>query len=687
MSGKQVRLLHQLARFHGVQTAYYDVNRRRRLAAPRSLLAVLRALGVPVRNLADVPGALREARQAHWQRFCEPVVVAWDGKPAYLELRLAASQADGLVDCRLELETGNVLSWTCRLANLPVLQAAAVEGVDYVVKRLNLPPGLPWGYHRLTLALSGRSWETLVITAPRRAYTLTDKASRIWGVFLPLYALRSMKSWGAGDFSDLGNLLHWVGGLGGSLAGVLPLLASFLDEPFNPSPYEPVSRLFWNEFYLDITRVPELKSCPPARELLESAAFQDELARLRAKPLVDYRHEMTVKRRVLEHLARCFFTADGERQAAFQRWVKAYPAVSDYARFRAAVERQCAGWPAWPERMQNGVLREGDYDPEVARYHLYVQWLAREQMQSLSTLAWQHGPGLYLDLPLGVHRAGYDVWRERGIFVLDASGGAPPDPFFTEGQDWGFPPLHPERVREQGYRYYIACLRHHLRHAGALRIDHVMGLHRLFWIPRGLPARDGVYVSYRADEFYAILALESHRHKALIVGEDLGTVPRYIRSAMGRHKIHRMYVLPFEFTPDPHKALRAPSINVVASLNTHDMPPFAAFWREKDRDDQAVLTSFLARKGWLEAPTDNTRAVLEACLAYLAASRARIVLVNLEDLWQEQRPQNVPGTTGEECPNWRRKTRCAFEEFSRMPEVLEMLRQINRLRREGGKSQ
>jgi 4-alpha-glucanotransferase len=678
----QPRLLYELARQHGVQTSYYDVQGRRHGATPEALLAVLQALGAPVARPEDAAGALRAVRQARWRRCCEPVTVAWDGGPAALELRLPAGQDRGQVHCRLELEDGEVRQWACDLTGLRVLRRATVEGVEYVARELPTPSGLPPGYHRLKLAMPGYEGETLVVAAPRRAFGLAADGGRVWGVFVPLYALRSARNWGAGDTGDLERMWDWVRELGGGLVGTLPLLAAFLDQPFDPSPYAPVSRLFWNEFYLDVTRIPELERCAPARQLVSSRAFGKECDVLRRASLVDYRRAMALKRRVLELLAREFFAADSDRQAAFRRWVADCPGVRDYARFRAAVEHQRGGWTSWPARMRAGRLEEGDYDPQAERYHLYVQWVAREQFGALAERARAQGVGLYLDFPLGVHREGYDVWREREVFVLEANAGAPPDPFFTGGQDWGFPPLHPEAVRVQGYRYYLACLQHHLRHAGTLRLDHVMGLHRLFWVPRGLPAREGVYVRYPAEEFYALLCLESHRHRAVLVGEDLGTVPRYVRAAMARHGVYRMYILPFELTPHPKKPLRSVPADSLAGLNTHDMPPFAAFWSGSEDALRASLAGFLRNRGWLAVPNEGTAEVLRACLKYLAASRARVVLVNLEDLWLETEPQNVPGT-GAERPNWRRKARYALEELDRLPGIRETLREVDLLRRKG----
>ncbi|NLW08007.1 MAG: 4-alpha-glucanotransferase, partial [Clostridia bacterium] len=574
-----------------------------------------------------------------------------------------------------------ILRWNRPPASLPLLWAVNLEGINYQVRQFNLPAGLPPGYHRFVLELSGHCHEAVIIAAPGRSYSLAaNENSKLWGCFLPLYALHSRQSWGAGDFGDLGVLLDWLHGLGGKLVGTLPLLAAFLDEPFAPSPYEPVSRLFWNEFYLDVSQVEELQISPQARELINSPSLQQEIAALRSAPLVDYRRGMALKRKVLEQCAAAFFAAAGKRQAALQQWLTANPAARNYAQFRATTEQQCCTWPYWPERMREGNLRQGDYSPEVVRYHLYVQWLVQQQLQKISARARQKGQRLYLDYPLGVHCCGYDVWWERRTFVLTASGGSPPDAFFTGGQDWGIAPMHPQRLREQGYRYFIASIQNHLRYAGALRLDHIMGLHHLYWIPRGLKASEGVYVRYHAEELYAILCLESWRHQALLVGEDLGTVPAYIRKVMARHRIKRMYVLPYEYSGQPRQALRPIEAETLVCLNTHDMPPFAASWRQKSKLEKAVLALFLYRQGQLRTATTEVKEVTRACLKYLAASPANILLVNLEDLWQEMEPQNVPGTSAEARPNWRRKARYALEEFSTQSELLQTLQELNRLR-------
>ena len=419
-----------LAGMYGVQTAFYDVDGRRQKAPPEGLLSVLRSLAATVESFSDVQKAIRQRRQELWRSPIEPVTVAWQGEATSVALRVPASQAEGSARCDLTLETGERRQWGCHLAGQPVLQSAVVEGIRYQSLRLPLPPDLPWGYHRLTVEWGGHQSETLVISAPMKAYAPDE--GRSWGVFLPLYALRTKKDWGAGDLSDLESLLGWVNDLGGNTVATLPLLAAFPDEP---SPYAPVSRLFWNELYVDISRVPELNQSPSAQAMLGSPEFQREAEQLRSHSLVDFPRIMRLKRQLLEELARCFFAERSNRHNDFARFVDTHPLVEEYARFRAVGERIRGPWPEWPPPLRDGLVEPDDYDEEAQRYHLYAQWLAHEQMMGLSRAARCKGARLYLDLPLGAHPAGYDTWRERDLFAGDVSAGAPPDTFFAEGQN------------------------------------------------------------------------------------------------------------------------------------------------------------------------------------------------------------------------------------------------------------
>lgn len=692
----ELAALHELAEAWGVEPAYADAFGARREADPETVVAVLRALGAAVEGPGDAPEALGTRRRHVWTRPVEPVTVAWEGEGAEAIVRFPAGSPNAIRG-ELVLEGGERREVRADAGELVVAGSAEVDGREIVAARLPLPDDLPRGYHALRLEGGVPAAECLVIRAPRT--TSPADSERRWGVFVPLYALRSDRDWGAGDFTDLGELVRWTERRGGQLAGILPVLAAFLEEPFEPSPYAPVSRLFWNEAYVDPERAPGwsdgvLEALPPGARRIAA-----ERARLREMDDADLRGVLALKRDVLERLARRFFLEDGERHPDFAAFLDETPLVRDYARFRAAVELRGRAWGGWPDRMRRGELRPADYGSHAVAYHLFVQWVAARQLAAASEGGPSRSAGLYLDLPLGAHREGFDTWRFREHFALGAALGAPPDDFFGEGQNWGLPPPHPDRIRERGYAYERACLRHSLRYARTLRVDHVMGLHRLFWVPEGASAKEGLYVRYREEERWAILCLESRRHATTIVGEDLGTVPPEVREALEAHDTDRMYVAQFEARPDPQAALPPVPRRALATLDTHDTYPFAAFWSGADIQDRrerglldeegaaaerkrrqklrTALAAWLRGMSLYEGPPTGEK-LLPATVAVLAESPARTVMVNLEDLWLEPRPQNVPGTPSR--GNWKRKARHRLEELLDVPSAQRVLGTLTHLR-------
>ncbi len=698
-----IRLLQKLAHLYGIQTSYYDVTHHRNYASAESLLAVLKVLNAPVENYRDILSALRERRYQIYQKPLQPIIVAWNGQLKSTEITLPYAQSNCSVQCHLNLENGEKKQWILRLSDGELSATEDLEGSRFITIKIPLLITLPIGYHQLVIELEGKLHESLIISAPTKAYSYPqDTQIRKWGIFTPLYSLHSHESWGAGSYSDLNKLKVWAKGMGSQVIATLPLLPTFMDYIYNPSPYLPVSRLLWNEFFLDINKVQRLHNYLPTKDIIESASFQNEINLLNNLELVDYRRQMALKRTVLEEFSRNFFSEETELKEDLYQFVKASPNAEDYACFRATGEKQGTTWRSWPQRLKKGLLAESDYDLANKHYHLYVQWLAHKQMSDITRGEKKDVVLLYLDLPVGVHPDGYDVWHERDIFITGASAGAPPDTLFTKGQNWGFPPLNPQTIREQKYQYVVNYLRHHLKHASILRIDHVMGLHRLFCIPAGLKSSQGVYIRYNAEEFYAILSLESRRHKVILVGEDLGTVPSYVRSSMKKHGLYNMYVAHYELASNIQNGLPQPHAYSVASLNTHDMPPFAALWQgldiderlgfgfldtsgaEKERNERddlkQVLLHFLRVKGLLGLYQKSTISVLKACLYFLAASPVQLLLVNLEDLWLETKSQNIPSTNTEH-PNWQRKMRYCLEDIFQKPQVTDILNSINKIRK------
>jgi 4-alpha-glucanotransferase len=747
----------QLARYVGIQISYSDTAGKLQHAAPETLKSILKLWGITARTPLQIRDALIQCELNHWQKILEPVFVAWDQPAVHRQsattlsltprfsgvskrptasnncfnsfpfvLRIPAALENQSANCTLRLESGQSITFALRLKNLSTLTQTRVAGTTFIAKELPLSllsnstrithhasgntHHLPHGYHHLHLEIGGHAVTTLIISSPLKScgggrgwharLGSANTPQKPWGAFLPMYAAHTRESWGAGNLGDWQKLTQWIASFGGEVISTLPLLAAFLDRPVcEPSPYSPASRLFWNEFYLDIPAIPEFALCQSAQKLVRSAPFQQQLTHFRGTSLIDYHSEMAARRQVLEKLAHFFFKTDSRRRKQFSRFLRERPQVDDYAHFRAACDRTNLPWQKWPQRMRGGHLETGDFSETTKNYHLYAQWLAHEQLTALTKDCRARGVQFYLDLPLGVHPAGYDLWRERDAFATGANVGAPPDAFFSKGQDWGFTPLHPQRLREQGYRYLREVLRFQMSQTGMLRLDHVMSLHRLYWIPQGHSAKEGAYVTYPAEELYAILSLESHRHKTVLVGENLGTVPKEVNDAMARHGLRQMYVVQFAQRPNPRAALATPPPRSVASLNTHDMPTFAAHWHGLDIDDRADLglftkaevrkehsrraelnrpmAKFLQRKGLLKreigtsADSIPPTTILKACMRWLRSSRAELVLVNLEDLWEEQNPQNVPGTSTER-PNWRRKARLTIEEMRASQQIAEI---------------
>ena len=673
MKSEHARQLHELAELNGVQTSFSDAANKKITAPLEVLVEVLKAFGVPANNPREIRESLRASLLRPYRLGIEPVTVAWDKKEKPVVCYFNGPLAKMRPQVKLTLEDGVVKKLSPRFREMRV---RTIDGERSMVSFVLGPQ--PYGYHTLEIFAGSRVLRTLILSAPSRSYAEKD-AGKTWGAFLPMYAAHSNDSWGAGNFSDWEQLSRSIGARGGTIAATLPLLAAFLDDPVcEPSPYSPASRLFWNEFYLDITRVPEFAKCREAQARVRSKSFQAQLKKFRRDEIIDYKSQWAARRSVLELLAKDFFAKTSPRRAQFERFSRERPEASEYAAFRAVCDRLKTSWHSWPQRLRVGAIEPGDYDSSTQQFHAYVQWLAHGQVDELIQRSEKHGVKLYLDLPLGVNPDGYDVWRERESFALDASAGAPPDLFFSKGQDWGFAPLHPQRIRENGYRYVLAFLRFQMHHARLLRIDHVMGLHRLYWVPRGFEARQGTYVNYPAEELFAIFCLESHRNRTRLVGENLGTVPPAVNDSMSRHRLREMFVVQFQERPDPANALPAPPALSVASLNTHDTPTFAAHWRGEDllesvrlglmprrelkaakrnrEQIKGALVEFLKAQGYLKTGKPSLRAVVRALIAWLKASPAEITLINLEDLWLETRPQNVPGTSSER-PNWRRKAK------------------------------
>jgi 4-alpha-glucanotransferase len=621
----------------GVHVRYTDGLGRRVIVEPETLLRVCAALGAPVARIDDVTDALRARRVARRAEAVPPVLIAWDGA-----LPAVILPEGGSACAEVRCEDGDIV-------------ALARVGAELRAER-----PLPFGCHRLVLEARGRVETGVVIAAPVEAWRRAG-APRSWGVGTHLAALRSARSRSVGDLQDLRTLCRWIRHHGGDLVTVLPLLPTFNTDPAEPSPYSPVSRLFWSELMLDLGEDHRPAGRPAMLDVTRADA--EVRAALASRPLPD-------PLGLDEELVR-------------------------YARFRGAQARLGRNWRDWPAEARRGVLTPEQVDLTEARFHLAAQTMARVQLHRLREALADDGVRIGLDLAVGVHPDGYDPWSRQALFADGMSVGAPPDRGFPSGQDWGFTPLLPDASRREGHRYVAASIAHQATLAGVLRVDHIMAWTRLYWIPHGLEMDQGTYVSYPADELFAVLALESHRHQCEVVGENLGNVPAEIDQALTRHRIWGMYLAMFQASGGPEIA--PPSEADVAMIGTHDTPTFAGWLAAEDiaervrygllsEEDVLEVREERARAaGWLAAmlggSVDDPARLLAEMLGWLGRSPSPLVVPWLEDLWLEPHGVNLPGTRSSVRPNWQRPMGRLLDDLVSDVKVAELLNRIERSRR------
>ena len=714
-------LLRLLAERAGIVADYHDITGARHVTTDETRRALLAAMGFRVTDRAALLDELTAWDERPWVQGCDPVrVIRIGSAPGSWALHLPCDSDD---EARLQIhwliqaENGDKRFERQEGPGLRVDETRTVHGRRYIRVTCAFPGDLAAGYYTVKVwAQGGNASATAkfrLIVAPGRCYLpdAIQRGVRLWGLGLQLYSLRSERNWGIGDFQDLSTLVEWAGqNLGAGVVGLNPLHALRNAKPYHISPYSPVSRLYVNEVYIDVERVAECVTTPGIRSRLADPAFRSQLEAARKSEYVDYDAVASAKRMVLDLCYRAFLrenfdgvepdlkpkTARGwffhhfvEQEGAALEWYAVFQALEDERRL---VQSRTAVWPEWPAQYRtsssSAVVEYKRRHMKKVRFFQYIQWVAAEQLTAAVKKTQDVGMpvGFYHDLALGSDRHGADGWRFQDVLALTVDCGAPPDALGPEGQNWGFPPVDPLRLRASGYQYFIELLRNNLRYGGAVRIDHVMSLFRLFWIPQRQPASTGTYVHYPADELLAILAVESERAGALVIGEDLGTVPDWVRDRLGREGVLSYRVLYFERNGDGScKAPSAYPAQALAVATTHDLPTLTGYWEAADIDTRAKLGLFpsdhariaalaerrtdkmrilaaLKTEGLLPAGVSDdpartpmmTSELAEAIHVYLARTPSWLTLVNLEDVIGTPFQTNLPGTV-EQHPNWSRK--------------------------------
>ncbi|MBA4142010.1 MAG: malto-oligosyltrehalose synthase [Nitrosospira sp.] len=710
--------LDKLCDLCGVLPQYSDIWGNPHYTSEAAKRALLGAMGVPANTEEEAAASLHAFERRRWERPMPPVqVVREPAQPHRIGIALPITEDKLAYRWHLRRECGAEDDGEFTPAAMEEVERCHLDGQEFVRRVLALDLAVEPGYHRLSIERAdgrGPNGEMPLIVAPVTCYEppAIRGEGRAWGFAVQLYGIRSERNYGIGDFGDLRRLIEFCAEAGAAALLLNPLHALFPDAPDHASPYSPSSRTYFNTLYLDVEAISDFTESEEVRAMVFAPTFQAQLRALRAKEQVDYGGVAEVKSKVLACLYHHFRSAHLSRSTnrakafrAFQaehgeslRKQALFEALQEYFR---AQDSTVWGWPVWPETYRDPNAQEVAAfcaaRLDRVEYFEYLQWQASIQLGVTGTRSWELGlgVGVMFDLAVGVAEGGGATWTGRELFALAASAGAPPDDFNRLGQDWGLPPWIPHQLTEAAYAPFIEMLQANMRDSGALRKDHIMGLRRLFWVARGLPAAEGAYVLYPFEDLLGILALESHRNRCLVVGEDLGTVPDEVRQALQPMNVMSTRLLYFERRDDGR--LKPPQdypVNAVAAVTTHDLPTLAGFWHGLDIDlrdqqhlfpddearnrqiveraaDRAQLLVALESQGVLPPGSglhqvgfpEMTAELAAAVYTYLAQAPSKLLLVQMEDGFGVREQPNLPGTVEPAYPNWRLKMPFNLEEW------------------------
>lgn len=720
---KEHNALKQVAEMARIADSYVSAWGDEATVSDDTIRRLLASLGYDTTNDQTL---LASAQKKHNKEVLDPVLVISEGDAIEVPLYLGVSARESEFNWRIETEQGEVLEGYLQSQ---IVRDERAEGGPLVFA---LPSGLAWGYHTLLVTRKRRKapYTMTLIIAPRACYKQPAllQGKKLWGPSIQLYTLRTQHNWGMGDFGDLKQLVADIASRGGDFVGLNPIHSLFPANPEGASPYSPSSRRWLNILYIDVSSVPEFALSAEAQQQVGSQDFQQRLQKVRETHWVNYTEVAELKMSVLPLLFNEFkrrhLDNNTDRARAFLAFVEqGGESLVHQAAFDAlhtdlhAQDNQVWGWPVFPEKYRHfdnaAVQKYIEEHRERVHLYMYLQWVADTQINEVQALADEKGMavGLYRDLAVGVADSGAETWADNGSLVLDASIGAPPDVLGPLGQNWGLPPLNPQTLHATAYDAYIKLLRANMKHCGALRIDHVLGLLRLWWIPKGENATQGAYIYYPVKDMLAILALESHRHQCSVIGEDLGTVPDEIVALLRDAGVHSYKVFFFEtskedggFISPTHYADQS-----MAALCTHDMPTLRGFWHCDDLKmgreiglypDEAQLQELFTDRlkckqgilnsvdwhGYLPAgigrdaqlvPMDSY--LSEALQLHVAAGSSALLSVQLEDWLEMDKPVNIPGTVNE-YPNWRRKLSMNLDEIFARDDVNRIATKLTQIR-------
>jgi 4-alpha-glucanotransferase len=717
-------LILELSALCGIVPEYWDIFGKKHETTIETRKAVLKAMGLNIDSADEIIQEIHKYKSRPWKDFVEPVqVVSVNAQPLSIPVYIPVKEdkESGLtISWYLENETKTSLKREKHTvisgSDLKIHETRWLDGERYIKTFLVDPVRRDIGYYTLHAEFKhpekifpGRSnklcLRSRIIVTPDSCYIPPKlEHQKAWGLSLNLYALRSNRNWGVGDFTDLLDIVQWCSGLKGNYVGINPLHAIPNTIPYGVSPYAPISRLYKNFIYLDLEKIHEVM------ESVDLQKFRDRIAELHEQDLIDYEGVASIKEEILKASFDVFlkkqYGKNTKRGKAFKEYIsKEGSALQLFGLYMALREHMkethnVFAWLEWPEEYHdvNGMAaREfSNTHANSVLFYQYVQWLIDDQLMdiSLNIEQLQMGIGLYHDLAIGSVSGGSDAWSYQNVIASGADVGAPPDDFSLDGQKWGFPPLIPEKLKDTGYELFIQTIQKNMKYGGAIRIDHALGLFRIFWVPDGLKPKEGAYVNQPSQDLIRIIALESVRNKTVVIAEDLGTIGENVRETLKRYRMLSYRLFYFERNyPDPSFLLpdRYPELALCA-VTTHDLPTLTGYWRGRDievrrglgnysddiwhqhindrkRDKKLILTA-LRSQGVIpedypldpEEITEMSSALCRSIYQYLARTPCKLLLVSLDDIIGTLDQQNLPGTV-DAYPNWIRKTPLALEEI------------------------
>lgn len=733
-------LIHELSGLCGILPEYWDIFGKKHVTQVNTMKAVLRAMKLRIDTADDIVMEIAEKKSQPWKNIIEPVhVLSVSAQPVSVPLFIPINEGEesGLVvSWSLKYENGEETGARISGASLNLIEDRWIDGLRYIRTSLHIShSGI--GYYLLKVDCrhgerifpGGRNRlhkVSRIIVTPDTCYVPPElKNRRAWGLSINLYSVRSAGNSGSGDFTDLGKIVKWVSDLKGSFVGINPLHAIPNTKPFGVSPYAPISRLYRNFIYIDIEKIPEVKESGELRKIISSGRYKKQAEVLRKQNFIDYEKIALLKEKILRKAFGIFrqihYETNTIRGREFRKFVAAEAgALESFSLFMALrnymKKKKLFAWQEWPGEYHDisgqAVEKFRKKHASEILFHKYVQWLLNGQLQEIAGNVKKLGMGigLYNDLAVGSVGGGSDVWSYQEVFSCGSDVGAPPDDFSPYGQQWGFPPAIPEKLRESGYELFIQTIRKNMKHAGAMRIDHALGLFRLFWIPDGMTPKEGAYVSYPSEDLLRIIALESARNRTLVIAEDLGTIGENVREALSRFRMFSYRLFYFERNyPDPSflSPRKYPEMALCA-VTTHDLPTLSGYWTGRDIEVRRETAKYADNEQWLQQTLDRERdkslilAALksegilhdeypfdtamssemtpELCVAiyeYLARTPCRLMLVSLDDIIGSLNQQNLPGTI-DSHPNWIQKTTLTLEDILEDNRFGELSRMLSR---------